>query len=130
MEVHSQTAPYIVFMGEILPNHSYVDLTLVGGSPGQGIECHTDLTTCCSSIQGRHRGDWFFPRGSRVQFFNAGDFDISELRTHEPQLVELLRRNNALSPAGIYHCDIAINAVDNTVARERVYVGLYADGGI
>ena len=30
VEVHSQTAPYVSFMGENLPNHSYVDLTLVG----------------------------------------------------------------------------------------------------
>ena len=31
VEVHSQTEfPYVSFMGETLPNHSYVDLTLVG----------------------------------------------------------------------------------------------------
>ena len=32
VEVHSQTppAPYLSFMGETLPDHSYVDLSLVG----------------------------------------------------------------------------------------------------
>ena len=31
VEVHSQTlpAPYLTFMGETLPDHSYVDLSLV-----------------------------------------------------------------------------------------------------
>ena len=30
VEVHSQTAPYLTFMGETLLNHSYVNLSLVG----------------------------------------------------------------------------------------------------
>ena len=30
VEVHSQTVPYVSFMGTSLPNHSYVNLTLVG----------------------------------------------------------------------------------------------------
>ena len=55
MEVHSQTEyPYVAFMGVNLPNHAYVDLTLVGNDrisdPGNTVRCHTDLTTCCSSI--------------------------------------------------------------------------------
>ena len=53
-EVHSQTEyPYVSFMGEILPNHTYVDLTTVGNNnsdPGNTVKCHTDLTSCCSGI--------------------------------------------------------------------------------
>ena len=30
VEVHSQTAPYLTFMGETLPNHSYCDLSALG----------------------------------------------------------------------------------------------------
>ena len=30
VEVHSQTVPYVSFMGINLSNHSYVNLTLVG----------------------------------------------------------------------------------------------------
>ena len=37
VEVHSQTAPYVSFMGDILPNHAYVDLTTVGGGGGGGV---------------------------------------------------------------------------------------------
>ena len=54
VEVHSQTeVPYVSFRGETLPNHGYVDLTLVGddtGDPGNTVRCHTDLNTCCSVI--------------------------------------------------------------------------------
>ena len=46
-EVHSQTFPYVSFSGQNLANHSYVDLCLVGYS-GDSVQCHTDLTTCCS----------------------------------------------------------------------------------
>ena len=70
VEVHSQTVPYVSFMGTNLPNHSYVDLTLVGRARdgGDSVQCHTDLSTCCSSAQGADRGDWYFPNGSRLSF--------------------------------------------------------------
>ena len=62
VEVHSQTEyPYVSFMGETLPNHAYVDLSLVGsdGSGSDSVQCHTDLTTCCTGSQGSDRGDRF-----------------------------------------------------------------------
>ena len=69
VEAHSQTAPYVSFMGESLPNHSYVNLSLVGGvGSGNNVVCHTDLVSCCSSYQGPHRGDWYFPNGDRLPF--------------------------------------------------------------
>ena len=63
-----QTFPYVSFMGETLANHSYVDLSLVGndGSGSDSVQCRTDLNSCCSSAQGSHRGDWFFPNGTRL----------------------------------------------------------------
>ena len=62
VEVHSQTVPYVSFMGVNLSNHAYVDLTTVGeniSDPGNIVRCHTDLTSCCSGPQGIHRGSWF-----------------------------------------------------------------------
>ena len=38
---HSQTFPYVTFMGQTLVNHSYVDLS---------IKSHYDLITCCSGF--------------------------------------------------------------------------------
>ena len=134
VEVHSQTAPYVSFMGETLPNHAYVNLSLVGndGSGSDSVQCHTDLATCCTATQGDHLGDWNAPDSEmRLPFPGDASADIYEDR--EPQRVELRRRNNADMPPGIYRCHIPTNAVhddDDNSVRESVYVGLYASGGI
>ena len=135
VEVHSQTppaAPYLTFMGETLPNHSYVDLSLVGYiNSGDEVVCHTDLSTCCGGGVGPDRGDWYFPNGDRLPF--PGNHPLFERR--QTQRVELLRGRSAGSiPSGIYRCTIETNAVhsndsDDTTTRETVYVGLYASGG-
>ena len=44
VDIHSQTAPYITFIGVILPNNSYVDISLVG-EPLMVVEvCSVTLT--------------------------------------------------------------------------------------
>ena len=132
VEVHSQSFPRLSFMGQTLANNSYVDISQVedDGSGSEGVQCHTDLSTCCTNPQGAHRGDWYFPDGTRLPF--SGDGDIFESR--QGQRVDLRRRNNANSPTGIYRCYIATNAVHNDIdisVRDTVYVGLYtASGGI
>ena len=131
VEVHCQPAPYVTFMWNTVPNHGYVDLSLVGndGSGSDSVQCLTDLSTCCSNTEGIHRGDWYFPDGTTRLPFSG---DIFEYR--EPQRVDLHRRNNANSPVGIYRCDIPTFAVhdDNDISvRATVYVGLYtASGGM
>ena len=126
VEVHSRTAPFVTFMGETLPNHSYVDLSLVGSSySGDEVVCHTDLSTCCSSIAGPDRGDWYFPNGDRLPFLGP----LVERR--QIQRVEFSRGAGSGSiPSGIYRCDIETRAVhsDDNI-RETVYVGLYSSGG-
>ena len=135
VEVQSQTEyPYISFMGNTLSNHSYVDLSQVGddgsGPDNNTVQCHTDLSTCCRTEQHSPRGDWFFPNGTRLPFFNeSGDIQESLL----PQVVHIRRRNPAINgPSGIYRCFIGTNAVyDNNdpSVGEVVYVGLYGSGG-
>ena len=132
VEVHSQTVPYVSFIGTNLPNHSYVNLTLVGDAMdgSDSVQCHTDLVTCCNRTQGADRGDWYFPNGTRLQF-RGYPGDIFEWRT--AQRVYLWRRNNG-DTSGICRCTIETNAVhsDNvsdTTTRETVYAGLYASGG-
>ena len=127
VEVHSQTVPYVSFMGTNLSNHSYVDLTLVGsaGDGNNSVQCHTDLSTCCSGAQGPDRGDWYFPDGNRLQFSVDGG-DIYKFR--RAQRVDLRRRNSG-STSGMYHCTIPTNAVIGGDGRENVYVGLYTSGG-
>ena len=119
-----QTFPYVSFMGQNLPDHSYVDLSTVGSasSGGDSVQCHTDLITCCSGSQGYHRGDWYFPDGTRLLFSGV----MYEARG--AQRVDL----RCTGPTGIYRCDITTNAVhDDTdiLVRDTVYVGLYVGRG-
>ena len=131
VEVHSQTFPYVSFRGQSLANHSYVDLSLVGISKNgsDSVQCHTDLTTCCSSGQGIHRGDWYFPNGTRLL---SPTFFANTYESRKKKRVDL-RRLSATSPTGMYYCDIAtVDVHDNEttqLTRKRVYVGLYANGG-
>ena len=101
------------------------------GSGSDSVQCHTGLSTCCSYGQGPHRGDWYFPDGTRLPFSNGGD-DIYEGRG--AQRVDLHYSNNPTSPVGIYRCDISTNAVHSDTdrsVRATVYVGLYTvSGGI
>ena len=136
VEVNSQTFPYVSFMGHTLANHSYVDLSLVGRpdvliNSDNSVECHTDLTSCCSSSEGIHRGDWYFPNGSRLPFpQGTGIFE-----SRVSQRVDLRRNVDRSIISGIYHCvvpTIAVHDDNNTSVRDwPVYVGLYgSDGGI
>ena len=129
VEVHSQTA-YLTFMGETLPNHAFVDLSLVGEAGDDSVQCHTDLSSCCSGSEGLDRGDWYFPSGIRLDFIALNV--VYESRTE--QQVDLRRSGNADMPSGIYRCTIETNAVHSNVnmditTRETVYAGIYATGG-
>ena len=138
VEVQSQTEyPYISFMGTTLSNHSYVNLSQVGGDPissgdSDTVQCHTDLDSCCRKQQGIHRGDWF-PPGSdtRLNFSNDAAGCTCMYEDRQPQVVHIRRRNNPTGPSGIYRCVIATNAVHDNIdgfVGETVYVGLYGSG--
>ena len=124
VEVHcQQTFPYVSFMGQTLVNHSYVNLSTVGDDY-DSIQCHTDLGTCCSVSQGIHRGDWYFPNGTRLSLSG----DMYEARGAQRVVI---RRTTATGQTGIYRCDIPTSSVhdntDNSV-RDTVYVVLYTTG--
>ena len=125
VKVHSQQVfPYVSFMGETLADHSYVNISEVGNDAINGsdiVQCHTDLSTCCSGAQGSHRGDWYFPNGNRLPFPGSGNI----FESRQAQRVELRRINNDNGPTGIYHCDVETDAVHDNGMRETVYVGLY-----
>ena len=121
-------------MSQTLANHSYVDISEVGrpdfGS-GEGVQCMTDLTTCCSPSDGGHRGDWYFPNGNRLPFPSP---NVDTFETRVSLRVNIRRNTDANSPTGIYRCDIPTNDVHDDTAnspRDTVYVGLYtASGGM
>ena len=134
-EVHcQQTYPYVSFglTGHHLADHSYVNLSTVGsaGDNSDSVVCHTDLSTCCSSSWGFHRGSWYFPDGTRLPFI-GNSVPIGLGRAAHISVIR--RSSGATEPTGIYRCDIATNAVhsdtDESVG-ETVYVGLYPPDGI
>ena len=133
VEVHSVTAPYLTFLGQNIHNNSYVDLTKVGRSSSNDLQCHSDLGTCCSSIEGPHRGDWYLPNGMRLNFVHrvsmARRFRIVALRYDCNQPLDY-KWNGDIS--GIYRCDIETLAFHNNSRKETLYVGLYTStsGGI
>ena len=128
--VYCQTFPYVSFMSQTLANHSYVDLSQVGRPElgGEGVQCITNLATCCRGVDGSHRGDWYFPNGTRLPFPGNGDM----FESRDAQRVDLRRNTNANSPGGIYRCDIPTVAVYDATdisVRDTVYVGLYTASG-
>ena len=131
VEVHSQTFPYVSFMGQTLADHSYVDLSTVGSDSdnSDSVVCRTDLQSCCSMGQGIHRGNWSFPNGDRLPF--AGNSVPIGLGRAAQRAI--IRRTTATGPTGIYRCDIPTVAVHDGTdisVRDSVYVGLYpANGG-
>ena len=123
-------------MDQALANHSYVNISLIGrpdiqddyDGSGDSVGCLTDLTSCCSGEEGIHRGDWYFPNGTRLP--TPQGTGVFEARYY--QRVDL-RRNYNYSTSGIYHCDIPTIAVhddnDTSVTDRPVYVGLYTGEG-
>ena len=129
VDANSQTVPYITFMGQNLLNNSYVDVSLVKDplSGGEGVQCHTDLTTCCSSDQGMDRGDWYAPDSeNKLPLGSENSSKNSTYEHHGNQIVSLYKRSNAVIQSGVYRCEIAVNGS----SRGTVYVGLYETGGI
>ena len=121
VEVHSQTAPYVSFMGENLPNHAYVDLTQVGTS--NSVRCNTDLSTCCRASDDA-TGEWYFPNASAVRPSSEDDSIYSTLGD---QRIILRRRHDTMSGSGIYRCEVP--TITSNPMSETVYVGLYDSGG-
>lgn len=113
--VHSQTFPYISFMGHTLVNHSFVDLSQVGFGYSNSVQCHYHGTSrCCTEDE--YRGHWYFPNGTRVPV----DSDVFE--SHGDHRVDI--HNGLISgvlPFGIYRCEF----LSNDSVSEAIYVGLY-----
>ena len=126
VEADSHIVPYLTFMGNNIPNHSYVDLNTVGSALNglDSVQCHTDLKTCCNRPQDRDRGSWYFPSGKRLNFFGGGV--VYENRTDERIDLRYLREGGA---SGMYRCDIETTSVNERAGWETAYVGLYNRGG-
>ena len=118
VEVFSQTDyPYISFMGDPLPNNTYVNIGQLGTTEGYSLYCETDPVVCCSGI-----GSWYPPNSDNIENVDS----ISMHRTSGK--VELRCRNSGECPSGIYDCDIPV-LIGHDSKFSNVYVGIYNNGG-
>ena len=134
VEVNSQY-PHIRFMGNLLPDNSFVNVSQLGGGAYSHdiLTCHTDMDTCCSRYQGYDRGDWYDPIGNRLPFpDNRHHLVQSRQDRHVELRFEWDDGNTKLAAviSGIYCCKIetwAVNSfdMDDLTARSSVCVGLY-----
>ena len=141
VEVHSQTAPYLTFMGETLPDHSYVDLSALGeiDNVDDHVVCHTDLASCCGGIGFDDRGYWYFPNGTVLPGVAGGPGAATNpiVLMRDIQLVSLIRGTGPGDvPSGLYRCIIETNADNDpgspspgNIIGETLYVGVYSTGG-
>ena len=140
VEVHSQTVPNLTFMGEILPNNSYVDLSALGTDVDDHVVCHTDLTSCCGGMNVRDRGFWYFPNGTVLPgAAGTGAATNPIVLMRDILLVRLIRGTGPGDvPSGLYRCIIETVAVSDDPGSpspgnnigETLYVGVYSTGGI
>lgn len=130
-EVHSQTAPYIIFMGAVLPNHSYVDLASVGEATdgSDNIQCRTDLATCCRASEGSNRGDWYAPGQSGSDYLLFPPQPSGVYQSRQPRRVDLRYAGVGGGVSGMYRCYIETVAVHDEETRQTLYVGVYSSGG-
>ena len=99
-----------------------VDLTEVGAS-SDALICLTTLMECCRGIDTNgvgSMGNWRFPNGSLVSSQSGGP---SLSRSRGPSSVLLHRINNAMSPTGVYTCEIPDANNTNTELHIYLYVG-------
>ena len=83
--------------------------------PGSSLVCVTTNvnTHCCKGADnpnGGSRGEWYLPDGTRI--LNTPDTNF--YRTRYTQQVRLNRRNNAMSPTGVFTCEVP-NDGDSTM---------------
>ena len=83
--------------------------------PGSSLVCITTNvnTQCCRSADnpnGGARGDWYLPDETRI--INTPDTDF--YRTRYTEQVRLNRRNDAMSPTGVFTCEVP-NDGDSTM---------------
>ena len=124
--------PYVSFLGNTLLNHSYVDLALVGNAVdgSNSIQCHTDLSTCCSTLEGSTNvGNWIPPHTSTMIPYSGAVFQKRRFKR-----VDLRHSSDSGVTSGIYHCAIETNAIHRHLSTdedvwELVYIGIYLNGG-
>ena len=105
----------------LLRNQTYLNNSLVAlndiGEGDNALLCMTDKPDCCKPTNGPLQGEFYNPNNTLVRTRAGGD---ALYRNRGPQVVRLNRRNNVLSPTGIYRCEIP----DSSGRIRNIYINV------
>ncbi len=104
--------------GSLYSTNSAIDLASIGVDR-DALRCLTPLTSCCRSndIGTSSLGSWRYPDRAFVHSISDGG---SISRSRGPSSVILHRINNAVSPTGVYTCEIP--DTNGTIKQLDVYL--------
>ena len=92
-----------MLQGRAYLNNSIVAINDIGEGDN-ALLCVTDKPDCCKPLIGSTiQGEFYYPNNTLVRNQLTND---PLYRNRGPQVVRLNRRNNVLSPTGIYRCEI------------------------
>ena len=97
--------------GQTYLNNSFVLIHDIGEGD-DALLCMTDRSDCCR----KPNGEFYYPDSSAVGFSDTN----SLYRNRGPQVVRLNRRNDVLSPTGIYRCNIP----DSSGINQNIYINI------
>ena len=85
---------------------------------GSRLICTTTVRPCCKDGK---QGEWYYPDGTVVPDSTENE-DFFRNRGDDGEVRLNRIRNNAISPTGIFHCELPVS--DNVT--QTLYVGVYA----
>lgn len=112
---------------QTVPNNSLLALTGIGALPSSVLRCLSLRVNCCSSADttdGLGLGDWFLPNNTNLVELQNTSADADFYLERGSGRLDLFRRNNAMSPEGLFYCEVPLSSGES----EQVYVGLYLAG--
>ena len=111
------TGLYFTLSGTVYLSGDTILITDIGSAntddSGSSLVCVTSNVNprCCRTADGGSGGEWHLPDGTRI--LNTPDTNF--YRTRHKEQVRLNRRNNTMSPTGVFTCEVP-NDGDSTVA--------------
>lgn len=122
-----QSISLLINSSQVLSNNSLVSITDITNDLATSLQCLTSRTDCCDSMSSPSHvgiGDWILPSGDVLTRESNTLVGVDFYRNRRLSGIELLRRNNATSPEGMYRCEIPSSSGDMDV----VYIGIYVEG--
>ena len=114
-----------LFQGRLYGNNSIVSLAEIGEGR-DALLCITNETVCCKSTNvPSPMREWFFPNGTSIKIEGEKH---NFYRNRDSSIVRFNRRNNAISPTGIFKCIIPISIQQSKIITSTIHIGIYDIG--